>query len=424
MKITHVERIVVDVPFTPRQARITERTVYNWSIFELCKVTTDTGLVGWGETVIHYTWARVTDASAQRVVGKSPAELMHDDSLGAGLQMALFDVIGKALGVPCYRLMGPKVRDWVPISWWSNEASPDDWAEEANEAVEKGYTSFKVKQRPWRDIFAQVEAIRRVVPPQFKLDIDANGTMHNAATAMPIMTRLAQDEMVAMFESPIPQHDIVGNRQLRRVVPRPIAMHFGSPPYITAIREEVCDGFVIGGGASTVLSQGTLSAEANMPFWLQLVGNGLTTAWAAHLGAVLSHATWPAITCINLYSHQLVKRPIQVIGGYHRVPEEPGLGVEVDEDAVERYRIPDDQIQELAKKGHLYDRPQPRIIRTVIYPDGSRVHTANVRQGFSLPAQVAGARLETWHDDGSKEWADLFARVEQSPVRDRQQQDG
>ena len=114
MKITHVERTLVDVPFTPRQQKITARTVYNWSILELCKVTTDTGLVGWGETVVHYTFARVTDQAVARVMGKSPADLLHDDSLGAGLQMALYDVVGKALEVPCYKLMGNKVRDWVP----------------------------------------------------------------------------------------------------------------------------------------------------------------------------------------------------------------------------------------------------------------------------------------------------------------------
>jgi len=60
MRVTGIERIIVDVPFTPRQQRITEREVHNWSILELCKVSTDTGHVGWGETVIHYTWSRVT----------------------------------------------------------------------------------------------------------------------------------------------------------------------------------------------------------------------------------------------------------------------------------------------------------------------------------------------------------------------------
>ena len=135
MKVIDVDRIIVDVPFTHRQQKITAREVYNWSILELCRVETDTGHVGWGETVIHYTWSRVTDQAVKRVIGNSPAELMNDDSLGAGLQMALFDVVGKVLNVPVYKLLGNKVRDWVPISWWSIDAAPKDWAAEAKDAV-------------------------------------------------------------------------------------------------------------------------------------------------------------------------------------------------------------------------------------------------------------------------------------------------
>ena len=137
MKVTNVERIVVDVPFTPRQQKITRNSVssvYNWSVLELCKVTTDTGHVGWGETVIRYTYGRVTDRTVERVLGQRPAELMNDDSLGAGLQMALFDVVGKILETPGHQLIGPKVRDWTPISWWCIDASPEDWAAEAKDA--------------------------------------------------------------------------------------------------------------------------------------------------------------------------------------------------------------------------------------------------------------------------------------------------
>jgi len=427
VKVVDVERIVVDVPFTPRQQQITAREVHNWSILELCRVTTDTGHVGWGETVIHYTWSRVSDPAVEKVVGQSPARWLNDDSLGAGLQMALFDVVGQVLGVPIYELLGRKVRDWVPISWWSIDAAPEDWAAEAGEAVERGYTSFKLKPRPWWDILAQVDAIAEVVPPHFKLDLDANGTWQNAAAAVPLMKKLEERSHVAMFETPIPQGDVLGNKQIRASVDRPIAMHFGSPPFITQVREGVCDGYVIGAGKSQTMRQGTLSAEAQMPFWLQLVGNGLTTTWAAHLGAVLSHATWPAITCVNLYSHQLLKEEIQVVGGYHRVPEGPGLGVEVevDEEAVERFRVPEEELGKFREKGQPYDHPEPRIINTVVYPDGSCVHMARTGQGYGYfsaghgPAYVEGVRLELWPDDGSREWADFFARAQEHPVRDR-----
>ena len=215
MKIVDVERTMVCVPFTERQHRITAREVYNWNIFELCKVTSDTGHVGWGETVVHYTWARVTNESVERVKGKSPADVVHDDSLGSGLQMAIHDLLGKILEVPVHRLLGNKVRDWVPISWWSIDASPQDWAAEAADAVAAGYTSFKNKPRPWWDIVAQVAAVDKVVPRHFKLDLDANGTWQNAASAIPVIKKLEAYPIVAMYETPIPQGDVLGNRQIR-----------------------------------------------------------------------------------------------------------------------------------------------------------------------------------------------------------------
>jgi L-alanine-DL-glutamate epimerase-like enolase superfamily enzyme len=425
MKVTGVERMIVDVPLTERQQVISAREVYNWGVVELCKVTSDTGHVGWGETVIHYTWARVSDAAVEKVVGQSPMRWLNDDSIGAGLQMALFDLVGKIMEVPVYELLGRKVRDWVPISWWSIDASPEQWAAEARDAVALGYTSFKLKARPWWDIVAQIDAVTQATFPHFRLDLDANGTWQNAASAIPIIKRLERFPQVAMFESPIPQHDILGNRQIRAAINRPVAMHFGSPTYVTNLREGCCDGYVICAGKSQVLRQATLSAEAEMPFWLQLVGNGLTTTWAAHLGAVLTHATWPAITCMNLNSHQLLRQPIEVVGGYHRVPEAPGLGVEVDEETVARYRVPEATVAEFAAKGQPYDRPKPRIINTVVYPDGSCVHMGSAGQGYGYfggghgPAYVEGVRLEARPDDGTPEWADLFARAQQHPVRGR-----
>ena len=87
----------------------------------------------------------------------------------------------------------------------------------------------------------------------------------------------------------------------------------------------MCDGFVIGGGASQVMSQGTLAAHAGMPFWLQMVGTGLTTMFSVHLGAVLAQARWPAIPCINIYSHTLLKE-FAVEGGTWPCPTAPGWG--------------------------------------------------------------------------------------------------
>lgn len=415
LRVTDIERIVLDVPFTPRCQEWNAREVWQWRISEVIRVTTDAGLVGYGETLLHYTWSRVPEAAIEQVKGKNPADFLGDDRLGAGLQMALYDVVGKALGVPAYRLFNlPKVRDWCPISWWTIDFPPEALAEEAKEALAAGYTAYKTKARPWWDIFAQVEAMSAVTPPHFKLDLDWNDMLLNAGNAVPILQALDEYERVAIYEGPIAQRDAEGYRTLRRKVRKPIAMHFGLPPFPTAVREEVCDGFVIGGGVSGVLKQGTLATAFEKPFWLQMVGTGLTTTLSAHLGAVLPLAQWPSVNCLNNYADDLLAEPLTIKGGYVRVPEKPGLGIEIDESALTKYRMEPP-----------YELPKEKHILSVTWPGGRVMRYATLRQCWddcqagNQPVQERGARMEVWKDDGSKEWADLFARCEAGPVRDQ-----
>lgn len=414
LKITQVERFTVQVPFQGKSALHMPRKLGDWAISEVCKVTTDAGLVGWGETLPFYTWGRVSDAAIQKVLSQNPFEFLWDDSLGAGLQMALWDLAGKALGVPCYRLLGTKVRDWCPIAWWVIDMPPDDWAEEAKAALQSGYTAMKLKARPWFDIFAQVDAISEVTPEHFALDVDFNAFLLNTANALPVLEELEDNERVAIFETPIPQSDVEGNKQLRRHLDKPIAHHFGQPPIMTALKEDVCDGFVLTGGAKRLMEQAAIAAAANKPFWLQLVGTGITTAWTLHLGAVLSHAQWSAITCLNIYGDDLLTQPLTIQGGYARVPEGAGLGVEVDEEALERYRVT-----------LPLERPKERQIFAIVWDDGRVTYYASPRDyhadfyAGNQPVTHRGVRLEVIADDGSKEFADLYERVRQSPVRSK-----
>ena len=415
LRITDVERITVRVPFTPRCEKWNAREIWQWCISEIIRIETDAGLVGYGETLPHYTWGRVSDEAIERVKGGNPADFLGDDSLGAGLQMALYDVTGKALETPVYRLLNlPKVRDWCPISWWNNDFPPEDFAAEAQDAVARGYTSYKIKARPWWDIYEQVEAISAVTPDYFELDLDWNQLLINAGNATTVLTELDKYERVKMYESPIMQRDIEGHRQLRQKISRPISLHFDNPPFRTAVREEMCDGFVVTGGVSTVLQQGTQAAAFDKPFWLQLVGVGLTTTLSAHLGATLPFAQWPAVNCLNIYADDLLAEPLTITNGYVRVPEKPGLGVEVDEAALTRYKM-----------APPYELPRPRLLLSVVWPGGRVRHYTSITQlredgiAGNIPPQERGVRMEVQADDGSKEWADLFARAEVSPVQDR-----
>lgn len=413
-KIRAVERYVVQLPFTPRTTPWNDLLVGQWRVCEVVRVLTDTPhLVGFGETILHYTWGQVSDTSVARAIGRSPADLLGDDTLGAGLQMAVYDLMGKALEVPVYKLFNlPQVRTWCPLAWWNTKMPPEVLAEEAKEAAARGYTAHKFKARPWLDVYAQVEAVSAVTPPHYRLEPDWNGMLLHVGNAAPVLAALSKYERVALFESPIPHEDAAGNRALRRTLTRPLALHFGEPPFPDAL--DLCDGFVVSwAGVSGLLRQGILASAFNKPFFLQMVGAGLTTALALHLGAVLPLAQWPAVTGLNIYEHPLLTRPIEVVGGYARVPEAPGLGVEVDENALERYRM-----------SPPFEVRPPKVLLRVRWPSGRTHLYADAPSLWqdalagNVPPQEHGVQFSIHPDDGSSDWAELYARAQHAPVYD------
>ena len=252
-RIASVSFTVIQDPFTERHADHMPRLSGDWSLIEICRVKLESGVEGVGETIVQYTWGKVPSGAAERVKGINVFDLLWDDSLGCGLQMAIWDAAGKQAGVPCHALFGGKVRERAPISWWCLDFTPEEWQEEAKLAVSLGYTSLKLKGRPWRDVFEQIEAVSEVVPKSVLIDLDFNSSLANAATAVLFLRQLEQYENVAIVETPIPQGDVAGNKRIREQTKLPIAMHFGSPPIMTALQEEVCDGFVIGGGAAALM---------------------------------------------------------------------------------------------------------------------------------------------------------------------------
>jgi L-alanine-DL-glutamate epimerase-like enolase superfamily enzyme len=396
--VKEIERIVLHVPFHERCARTMEVYGPGWSIVELCKVTLADGTEGVGETIQGYTWGHSGEAQFQKVRGENLFDHLWDDTLGAGLQMALFDAAGKMLGVPCHRLLGVQHREACPVSWWAQSMKGEEWAAEVQAAEAHGFTTMKAKARPWYDIDAQLAVVNGVASPHFKMDTDFNGLLLGVDAAAPLIGRLEDKyALLAIVESPIPQDDVAGNALLRSKVRSPIAMHIGSPPVMTAIRAGVCDGFVLGGGARRVVEDGVLCAKAQMPFWLQMVGTGLTTTFAAHLGGVLKEARWPAIPCINIYSHTLLKE-FEVVGGCMAVPQEPGLGVELDWEAIDGFRVDPD-----------FKKPPVRQIHAIQWPDGRETFYPNgsYRGDFldgKMTGFLPGISLDVRLDDGSDEF--------------------
>jgi len=411
--IESVERTTLKVPYREIPNRAMSRELPHWKWTEIVEVRLKSGVSGFGETLLYYTWGASSDEDVQRCLGANAADLMWDDSLGAGLQMALFDAVARTLEVPVHRLFGRQVHDKTPLSWWNIDTSAADMASECRTAYEQGYMSYKTKGRPWFDIYEQLKQSTEVVPEAFKIDMDFNSTLLTADKGMKIIKDLEAYPQVDIYESPIPQSDVEGNRRIREATRVNIALHYGTPKPRVVVEQGVCDGFVVGGGASSVLRQAAFCSQVDMPFWLQLVGTGLTAAYSLHFGAVSSHATWPAVNCHQLYSHDLLSNPIKVREGFAQVPDAPGIGFELDRDMMERFRVEKP-----------VERPNPRRMVEITWPTGKRMLLAATEVNFVLnaanrgeiPYYETGADTRLYPDNGSSEWSELYEKALNGPV--------
>lgn len=331
LSIKHIETITLNVPFyCERVSRHMHRAATHGERVCVYRAELSNGVIGYGENLYDES------GNIGQLIGQNPFACINNDGVGFGIQMALYDAVGKTVGVSVSELIGPKVREKCPISWWDIDMPPEDWVAEVQESVKRGYTSAKLKARPWRDIFAQVDAVGDAVPADYRLDIDFNGFLRTVDNAIPVLQKLDQHPNVAIYESPFYLGtDIEGAGRLQEAVEKRIVEHYNE----SCLHARCCGGFVVGGSVNSLRRTNALCASFEQPFWLQMVGTGITTAYCVHLGAVLSQAELPAITCHELWESDLLENRLEVVEGTIQVPKSPGLGVSVDEDALAAYRV-------------------------------------------------------------------------------------
>lgn len=411
-RITDVERIRLDVPFQDRCRPWNQILVDRFRFIEVVRIRTeDPDVVGYGESLCEPGLG----GDDRDLVGQHPSDHAFDDAVGFATQMALLDVLGRALDVPVHRLFArPQVRDRTALAWWNTKMPAGILAAEAADAVAEGYLAHKLKARPFVDVVAQVEAVSKVTPEHYELDLDWNQMLLDVGTAGPLLQRLDGYPRTSIYETPIRQRDLEGYARLRAKVAHPVVEHFLETPFPSAVAAEAFDGFVVSGyGVTDLLRQGILAAEFNKRCWIQVVGAGLATALVAHLAAVLPTASWPNVTCVNTYADNLLVESLPLRDGYLDVPSGPGLGVTVDDDALDRLRITGNPA------------PPPVHVLTVSWPGGRRRHYADIHQLWHeclagvIPAYAEGADLSVRVDDGSSDFADLRRRCRQGPVSDR-----
>jgi len=414
LRVKNITRTAVKVPYRTVPARNMARELPHWKYIEVFEVELASGHVGFGETLLHYTFRSTQDENVAFAKGKNAASIMWDDELGAGLQMALFDAVARTMDVPVHALLGKRVNNDTPVGWWDIDLPPEDVAEEAKTAAANGYLAFKTKGRPWFDIWEQAKQGDAAAPEGFSIAFDYNNTLLDAERGIPILKDVEKYAITKFVETPIAQDNVPDGVEIKKHTRAKVAHHYGWPQALIALRNPICDGFVIGGGANRVMRQGTVAAMADMPFWLQIVGSSITAAWSLHFGAVHSHATWPAVNCHQLYTHTLLKSPIVVKQGRTPIPDGPGLGFELDHKQLKELAIPKPKT-----------RPNPPRLLETRWSDGKKMYVANGGVNFMLklfmkdngyPYFEPGVTTALLQDDGSKDWKDLYKRAKQKPV--------
>ena len=300
--------------------------------------------------------------------------------------------------------MGQKVRDAVPVAAWTRPCPPEVFREEVKRAVEQGYTIFKMHSDAKYDVIEQTKAAEEVAPPGFKIHWDFN---HNRcqATILPIISELERNHpIVGFIEDPLPWADIDGWRTLRARTRIPLIMHVPQLGGIQEIIRGVADIYMVGnGGIGNTLISGFAYGKANIQTLIQQSGNTLMKALALHMAAVLPTASAHIVTLADQYDEDITTEMISVDEGFSRVPEGPGLGVEVDEAALAKTisRTPIERsscigVLQLPGGHRVYSKGDPAVQRFTGYEEGA----------------IRGVKYERWEDDGSEKFRQIQAQLE------------
>jgi len=365
MKITDLKVVSVAVPFARfgefKPVTMWYRTRYA-SRHAIVFIETDEGITGVGSTEENDEYDLVNSAKP-RLVGKDPHDVelltnMHRDGLMQGakssvvhaIDTALWDIIGKSCGKPLYKLWGGKVHDKVRVRYWMPVMSPQEQAEEAVKAVQRGWKGFKVKlgTDPKTDI-QRVKAVRQAVGDDIDLGFDINGS-YNLPTAIKTLKQM-EPYNPAHIEEPIPGNDLDGMTDLKQRVCIPIEAHLSAGPntmeYVQAlVTKRAADILHLNpiqvGGVLEAKRLCALADAAGIPVTCQ--------SSCAELGpsnALLLHwiTSTPSFTMSNDSStHHLeppsgdiIKNEFRTVNSCLNVPEGPGLGIEIDPAKLEKY---------------------------------------------------------------------------------------
>jgi len=369
------------------------------------KVTTDNGIVGWGD----YDWGGLPPPRdrLEPHIGKDPFDYLNTN-VEEGLGMALYDIMGKYLDKPVHALLGQKVRDGAQVAAWSwGGPTAKEFQADVARAVKQGYMIFKIHTNALEDLFEWTKAAEEVTPPGFKLHYDFTGRPRRPKTLaalLPIINELERKHpIVQWLEDPMDKTDVTSWRELRNRTKLTV-VHGGGAAMggMQEVIHGMADAYMIGGPVGTMMSEGHAYGRANIQVLIQFCGGTLAKAMALHVAAVLPTASGHMINLDDQCDVDITTKRIPVHEGFSPVPDGPGLGFEVDEKALARIS---------ANK----PREAPRYVGVLKLAGGHTVYSLGQTNIVGIAGNevngVIGQKYSRWIDDGSPEFEKAYDRV-------------
>ncbi|MBI1930679.1 mandelate racemase/muconate lactonizing enzyme family protein [Candidatus Poribacteria bacterium] len=318
----------------------------------IVKVETDSGLVGWGEGTGGFEKEPTAILAGHHAANIEGAlTLMEQAGIGrgpmSGIEMALWDVIGKGAGLPVCQLMGGVVREAVDFCACMGLKEPSESAATAREYIDRwGFRYLKTKAGDDVDQDLGIaEAIQKEIGDEAILRPDAN-CGYTPEVAEPMLRKL-KELGVRYYEDPCSSQHLEALVRFRKEIGMGILVNMGVgtsdtvPALLVAgAADALMPDTPAAGGLLRVKKVAAIAEAYNVPCLMHCSHDlGLKTAAITHIAASTPNFSGPSDTCYHGLTDDVLVEPLRFENGQIRVPLGPGLGVEVDEAKVERYQV-------------------------------------------------------------------------------------
>ncbi len=358
MKITDLKVTVIDIPRA--SVLTTSYGSIDYATTLLIEIETDEGITGIGQVSVDAPFygetaegmlVNIRTHIAPALIGENPFNIRHlnermDAALPhhwcshSGVDMALWDLKGKALGVPIYQLMGGKVREGLDLMGFVGYDTPETMARKAVETLdEHGYPVLKMKigLNPHDDIL-RYRAVAEAIGDRAVIQVDGN-TGYTIAEAIPALATMESIGALGTIEQPVARMSDMAEiaRRLNTPVMADEAIY---PPEdaIEVVRQQAASIALMKmnkhGGLTNVHQIGMIFGAAGLSLSIAIYYDLIGVA-ASHLAAALPCVTWPSPA--TAMTDTIVATPFAPEGLLLRAPDGPGLGVELDWDKIRAF---------------------------------------------------------------------------------------